>query len=123
NPLGSDPDPAHPKTFRVGFPTQFLSGTYTVTLGSGIVSATGDAVDANLNAGVDLLKGNPSNQTTPVTFNATIPGFGTPITSGSSVFSTLTVPDSFSIQGLTVQLNITYPNDPDLTATLRAPDG
>src|SRR5262249_24443559 len=33
------------------------------------------------------------------------------------------VPDNFAIQQLTLQLNITYPNDPDLTATLTGPDG
>jgi len=56
NPLGSDPNPASPRTYRIGFPVQRLSGTYTVTLASSIRSAAGDALDTNLNAGVDLLR-------------------------------------------------------------------
>ena len=48
-------------------------------------------------------------------------------TTPGSVSSTITVPDSFVIEGdktaagksvMQVQLNLTYPNDPDLTATL-----
>src|SRR5439155_20792305 len=39
------------------------------------------------------------------------------------VESSINITDPFVIQALTVTMNITYPNDPDLTATLVAPDG
>jgi serine/threonine protein kinase len=37
--------------------------------------------------------------------------------------STINVPDGFSVQNVTLQLDISYPNDPDLTATLISPSG
>ena len=37
--------------------------------------------------------------------------------------STINVPDSFPVAGVSVQLNITDANDPDLEAYLIAPDG
>ena len=37
--------------------------------------------------------------------------------------STIFVPDSFPVEGVSVQLNITHANDPDLEAYLIAPDG
>ena len=42
NPLGTDPDPLHPRTYRIGFAAQSVSGTYTVTLASSIQSKNGD---------------------------------------------------------------------------------
>ncbi len=111
------------RTFQIGFPTQSLSGTYVVTLASSITSVSGFAVDNNLNAGVDLLNGTVTGPTTPVVYNATIPVAGTPIPPGTSTVSTLTVPDSFLLQGVTLQLNITAANDPDLAAILIAPNG
>src|SRR5207249_3668864 len=36
------------RTFRIGFPTQRLSGTYTVTLGPTILSTAGDPLDQDL---------------------------------------------------------------------------
>jgi hypothetical protein len=119
NPLGTDPDGNHPRTYRVGFATQQLSGTYTLTLGSGIQSASGSAIDANLNAGVDTLRGTSSSNVT-VTFNSTAP---VAIQPARTVTSTITVNDNFLVAGLTLQLNINYPTDPDLTVTLVAPDG
>ena len=57
---------------------------------------------------------------TPLTFsNTTV----TPLVAGSTVTSSLTIPTSFLVQGLTVALDITYPNDPDLEVFLTAPDG
>src|SRR5204863_379669 len=51
------------RTFRVGFPTQTLSGTYTVSLGSDIADTLGNKIDTNQNAGLDLLRGftDPAN--------------------------------------------------------------
>ncbi|WP_422931842.1 Ig-like domain-containing protein [Singulisphaera sp. PoT] len=121
NPLGNDSDPAHPKTFRITFPTQYLSGTYTVQLDSSIKSAAGDAMDANQNAGVDLLKQTPSGTSVAVTYNSTnVPAA---ISSGTTTTSILNVPAGFLAQDLTLTLNIAYPNDPDLEATLIGPDG
>jgi subtilisin-like proprotein convertase family protein len=114
--------PAYAPTFRVGFPQQQLSGTYVVSLASSIQSKNGDALDTNLNAGLDLLKGTASSgaPTVPITYNSSnVPATIVP----GRIDSTLSVPDSFVLQSLTLTLNITYPNDPDLEATLIAPDG
>jgi subtilisin-like proprotein convertase family protein len=113
--------PANAQTFRIGFQQQELNGTYVATMSSSIQSKNGDAVDSNLNAGVDLLKGTPSGGIVPVTDNAsTVP---TSIVAQKTVASTITIPDNFILQGLTLSLSITYPHDPDLTAVLVAPDG
>src|SRR5262249_18179877 len=68
NPLGTDPNPASPRTYRIGFPTQQLSGTYEVTLDSSIKSASGYALDTNLNAGVDALRGTSTAAPVGITF-------------------------------------------------------
>jgi subtilisin-like proprotein convertase family protein len=120
--------PLSARTFRVSFPTQRLSGTYTVTLGPGLLSAAGDALDQNQNAGVDLLRGVAStNATTPVTVGLAnlqlpIPDAAN-VTAPGRVTSTIAVTDNFQVQGVTLTLNITHPSDPDLQATLIAPDG
>ncbi|MFO0951497.1 MAG: Ig-like domain-containing protein [Isosphaeraceae bacterium] len=116
----ADPDPAHPRTFRVGFPTQQLSGTYTLSLGSGIKSASGLAMDNNLNAGVDSLRGVSSNPPISLKFNS---AGAVAIPAGRTVSSTIQVNDDFVLNGLTLQLNIVYPTDPDLTVSLIGPDG
>ena len=154
NPLGTDPDPSHPRTFRVAFPPQDLSGTYVLTLAASIKSEAGVAMDVNLNAGVDILFGGANAvavATTPVTEVATTANVvaGTPpapttqalpvaipdatavggVTTPGVLTSDLVVVDNFLIQGvtaaglggLTVQLNIMHPSDPDLTATLLGP--
>jgi subtilisin-like proprotein convertase family protein len=114
-------NPAFPRTFKIGFPTQMLSGTYQITLASTIKSQTGFLLDTNLNAGVDVLKGTSTNAPIPLTVSAN----DTPVViqPGQTVSSKITLGPNFLIQGITLQLNITYPNDPDLTATLIAPDG
>jgi subtilisin-like proprotein convertase family protein len=66
NPNGTDPNPGTPRTYRITFPTQQLSGSYSVVFGSGIHAVNGDAMDTNLNAGVDLLRGTQPS-TTPTT--------------------------------------------------------
>ena len=58
------------RSFTIGFPTQQLSGTYTITLDSSIKSASGFALDTNLNAGVDVLRGTSSNAPASLTFNS-----------------------------------------------------
>ena len=116
--------------FKIAFPVQQLSGTYTVQLGPNILDTFGDALDTNQNAGLAVVRDTGlNNPTTSVNFKAVdlpkpipVPGV-----SGSSVSSSIAVPDNFLIQGdltssglsgMTVQVNITYPRDPDLTATL-----
>lgn len=131
NPNATDPDPTRPRTFRIGFPRQFLSGTYTISLGSDIRSANGEALDSNLNAGLDAVRGqSPGGVDVPVTATSTdVPQNiqdaaivnGQTIT--KTIVSTLNVTDDFPLDGLTLRLNITHTNDPDLTAVLVAPDG
>ncbi len=124
-------------TFTVGFPRQHLSGTYTIQVGPGILDVFGNEVDSSQNAGLDALRGQGQNvPTTTVHYNAsdlpaTIPAPGAaapgaPVATGTLI-STITVPDSFMIQGdstsagvsgMRVQLDITDANDPDLSATL-----
>jgi subtilisin-like proprotein convertase family protein len=124
NPLGTDPDPSFPNTYRISFPTQQLSGSYVVQFSSGILDQNGEAIDSNLNAGVELLKGTSSTGTstsTPIAYpSADIPHA---IPSQRSVSSVITVPDDFVIQDVSLVLNITYPNDPDLSASLITPAG
>src|SRR5262249_21603893 len=68
NPNGSDPNPSFPRTYRINFRTLggssplalALSGTYTLVLASDIKSMAGDALDTNLNAGIDQLRNTPS---------------------------------------------------------------
>jgi subtilisin-like proprotein convertase family protein len=126
------------RTFQIGFPTQQLSGTYTVTVDGNMQAATKlpdnspVAADENLNAGVDVLRNQVSPGTTSSTTTKSYFSTGAsnsvtiPAANGSArgtVTTTIQVPDNFAIQQLTLQLSITYPNDPDLTATLTAPDG
>ena len=132
------------RTFRIGLPpsaVQFLSGTYTVRFGPGLRDARGNALDQNLNAGVDVLFSRGAT-TTPVVAVSTdtplaIPDAVDAVTPGV-LTSTIVVADDFPIQGLvpvpgqvdpvtglpvlvggiTVQVNIQHPRDPDLQATL-----
>ena len=125
-------------TFLIGFPQQQLSGTYTIQFGPDIQDQFGDQTDVGLSAGLNVLRGVDQNgPTTTVVYQAAdgpktiVPSTqfdqatNQPIPGTSS--SSIVVPDSFIIAGDTtaagqsvmqVQLNITYPNDPDLTVTL-----
>jgi subtilisin-like proprotein convertase family protein len=119
-------------TFQIGFPLQELSGTYAFQLGTGIKDTFGDAVDTNQNAGLDVLRGQSQNGPTATVVYPAVGDLPKPIpapngTTPGEVSSTITVPDSFLVQGdktsakisgLRVQVNISYPTDPDLTATL-----
>jgi subtilisin-like proprotein convertase family protein len=132
------------RSFAVGFPTQMLSGTYTVTLSPDILSvtpnpadpATGTPLDVNLNAGVDALRGVSSGPTSSDKFVATAVPVAIPYAAKPPIGpkvdgvlkSQINVTDNFpvagdvgSLAGLIVSLNISYFNDPDLVATLTAP--
>jgi subtilisin-like proprotein convertase family protein len=191
--------PGDLRTFRIGFPTQKLSGTYTILFGPNIQSMSGDAMDINQNAGLDTLRGGnlagsptfivtslvqsgglatattatangfvtgdqvtisganeaPYNGTftvnvvSPRVFTYTVTGNppspasgnaitvskntvavsaaygGAPVTlsPGKTATIPLTFGSNFLIQGASILLNINYPHDPDLEATLVAPDG
>ena len=148
DPTAAQDDPAHPKrAFLIAFPAsevQYLSGTYTASYGPGLTDTHGNALDQNLNAGLYLLdpKRNPNLATTSITYAAT----GTALVGGTQVSSpfpqaipdatgsvasatpgvltsTLNVPDNFNYSALTVQLNISHPNDPDLEIDLVSPTG
>ena len=116
---------------RSAFPLQQLSGTYTIQLGPDIEDAFGDQLDTNQNAGLAVLRDTGQNSpTTTVQYpSADLPkAIPAPTISGAGqVTSTIVVPDNFIVQGdkttsgvsgLRVQINLTYPDDPDLTATL-----
>jgi subtilisin-like proprotein convertase family protein len=116
------------RTFRIGFPTQTLSGTYTVQVGSSVTDDQGHALDMNENAGLQILRQVAiGGATAPVTYNSTDATTTTPlpITTGTApnnvTTSILNVPDNFPIQGITLRLNISYPHDPDLTVQLVPP--
>jgi large repetitive protein len=113
--------PAHARTFRITFPTQQLSGTYTLTLDSSIQSAAGNSLDTNLNAGLDVLHGSsPTGSNVPIISSSTDTPL--PIPPQKTLTSNITVNSSFPIQGVTLTLNITSPNDTDLEASLIALD-
>ncbi len=118
-------------TFQVGFPMQQLSGTYTIQLASTIQDAFGDALDITQTAGLAVLRDQGQNSPT-YTGHYTTPQLPRTIPAPSggaagTVISSINVPNSFVVQGdtttsgisgLRVQLNLSYANDPDLTATL-----
>ena len=122
--------------FAIGFPQQQLSGTYTIQLGPDILDQFGDGQDATSSAGLNVLRDEGQNSpTTTVQYSALnlpmpIPAATTdtigPVRPGS-VSSSIVVPDSFIIEGdqtaaglsvMQVQLDVSFANDPDLTATL-----
>ena len=127
NPAGT-PAPLANRTFRIGFPTQSVSGTYSVeigpdSLGNYIQDLNGNRVDANLNAGVNLLRGGDPNNGTilPITFASG--AVNTPLPPSLTVNSIINVTSNFLVQGATLTLNLQHQNIPDLEATLIAPDG
>jgi subtilisin-like proprotein convertase family protein len=85
----ADPDTNHPRTYRITFPTQQYSGTYSLTFASAIRSANGDAIDTNLNAGLDVLRG--TNQISPTTIQVT-----SLTLSGTTATATTATPHGFN---------------------------
>jgi subtilisin-like proprotein convertase family protein len=136
DPSGTPPALAK-RTFRIGFPTQTLSGNYSVVLapivqGVRVQDVNGYGMDTNLNAGLDTLRGFSvvPSVAAPIVYTQSNPTF---ISAVSTVKSTLTIPDQFLIQQdqinhIQLRLNITEAgggpiNDPDLTAKLISPNG
>src|SRR5262249_45860046 len=126
NPTGT-PAALAKRTFRIGFPTQNLSGTYSLTLASSIKDVNGNALDTNLNAGLDSLRGFsvPPSVGPAITYT-TSPN--KQIVSGPQTFD-LTIKDQFIIQQdaanhIQLQLNISGGIfDPGVIAKLIAPNG
>ncbi len=106
-------------TVRPASPVAVNTGTATLNLNFG------NQLDTNLNAGVDLLRGgDPNNGSVlPIAYPSSGANNNVPIPAGLTVNSIINVPDSYLVQGVTVQLTIQHDNDPDLIATLYAPDG
>ena len=115
------------RVFNIYFATpQQLSGSYTVTISPNIYSVvnsdtttrtTGDPVDANQNAAlVQLRGGSAANGTTTFTAsNNTV----TTIGPGQTIQVPITINTDFTISSpITLSLNITFPNDPELVASL-----
>ena len=123
NPRGTDPDPAMPRTYRIGFPSQQLPSSYSLNFSPDARSPLGEPVDTNLNAGVDQVRGT-SAVTVPVTFNSfNVPQNVGGATAGTVTTSTITIAEPFLIKNLSLQLNITYSRPADLQAALIAPNG
>ena len=133
NPNGTDPDAAFPRTYRIDFPNQRVSGQYSMVLGANIASSTGDLMDSNRNAGLYVLRGaSPSGPTITQSYNSSIAAAiaaattdpATGVVTPSVNRLKLTVGDSFLInQFANIKINVTFPKDTDLTGYLVAPDG
>jgi subtilisin-like proprotein convertase family protein len=124
DPAYPDPDQNFPRTYRVILPPSArYSGTYVARIAPTAASKDGNQLDTNQNAGLDNLRGTPSQGTQPITYNSTA---AVPIGGGASgeiYSSSIDVPDNFLIQNVVVQLNVTFPDDTKLEAYLLAPDG
>jgi subtilisin-like proprotein convertase family protein len=127
------------RVFRIGFPTQQNSGSYSVVIGpvnnpivpslnKTIQDLAGNAIDNNLNAGLYTLNGaDPTNKAIQSKTYIT-PTLNQVFVPGGAAFSTLTVPDDYlitqdDINHIQVQLTVKHSNTPDLIAILTAPDG
>jgi hypothetical protein len=84
----------------------------------------GDLLDTNLNAGLDVLRGVSPTNATVTAIAHSYSGPAVNLNPGKTTAIPLNFgPENFKIQGATLTLNITYPFDPDLEASLIAPDG
>jgi subtilisin-like proprotein convertase family protein len=131
----ADPDPAHPRTFQIGLPTDplapagtlglDLSGSYSLTLASGIQSRTGEALDTNLNAGFAVLNGADPTSTNLVAGGVSHDSgpISVLVKPGATASALINFPEGFQIQHTQVLLNITSPDARDLTGFLVSPTG
>ena len=115
----------HPAEAQINFPAQAINGTYAIQLGPGIKSASGVFMDTNLNAGLDILRGKTTSAGTVVT--AILRSTDVPKAVGTAAGTVdsqivVTDPTTSLLSHLTLQLNISYTNDPDLTAVLKKID-
>jgi subtilisin-like proprotein convertase family protein len=124
-----DPDASNARTYLITFPTQTLTGTYTLNLAptsaSPLESTDGTPLDSDQNAGVDMLN-DTATSTVSHTYTNSVPiNINPSYTSTGIITSTVTVPvtDGALIQGITVTLDITYPHADELSAVLVSPQG
>src|SRR5213079_2210144 len=87
------------RTFRITFPSQRLSGTYSVVFGpdgsgSYITDVAGNKVDTNLNAGLDLLRGGDPNNGTLLNVPINSGTLNTSLPASRTTDSKLNVPSS-----------------------------
>jgi subtilisin-like proprotein convertase family protein len=98
---------------------QAISGTYELRLGPQILSAFGEPLDQNRNAGLALLRRDPEQAVTfrtPTSPSQAIPASG-------SIEVPINVSEAFLVQGLTLQMSVNHPNVRELTGELILPDG
>jgi subtilisin-like proprotein convertase family protein len=127
------------RVFRITFPVQQLSGSYSLVVGpvnnavnpalnKTITDLAGNAIDNNLNAGLYVLQGaNPTNAGTG-THSYTTPTINQTFAPGGAASSTIVVADDFiitqdALNHIQLQLTVNHQNIPDLVGTLTAPDG
>lgn len=105
----TQPAAGNNRLFRISFPTQTLSGSYSVVIGSQIADSFGNLVDNNLNVGVNVLRGVSDPQTGNVTL--TRPVYGADpfavIPASGSVSTTISIADAFNILQATTQNQFT----------------
>ncbi len=126
------------RVFRINFPTQQYSGSYSVVVGpvnnsvntalnKPINDTHGNAIDNNLNAGLYVLRGaDPTNAAT-LTNSYSSGVINQTFAAGGAAFSSIFIPDDYiitqdDISHIQLQLILTHQNTPDLVATLTAPD-
>ena len=96
------------RVFEITFPTQSLNGTYTLSIAPSVEDTNGNAVDTNLNAGLDVLEG--TNPTNTVVVSTTYPNSqAVTLPPTSTVTSTISISDAFTIAQPTDTWTLTSP--------------
>lgn len=125
DPGRPDPNPSQPRTFKISFPEESLSGSYVFTIGPNVRSADGLLLDTNQNAGLARLREEAAGPEELVNRsfaqNQASPIGGDP--DSQTYVSTLHVSDRFLVQDVNLTLNIRYPRVSELSARLISPDG
>ncbi|MEZ6142256.1 MAG: proprotein convertase P-domain-containing protein [Zavarzinella sp.] len=85
------------RVFRIGFPTQNLSGTYSIVLGSQIADTDGNLLDSNLNAGLEVLRGTADPAQAEIIRNVYGVNTAVNVPANSAASATLVVTDDFPI--------------------------
>ena len=121
-PAGTDPDPLHPRTYRIGFAAQSrqrqLHGHPELEHRVGQRQRARHERECR---GQSAFRHGPPGRGNPHHLLEHDGDSARP--AASTVTSSLTIPTNVLVQGLTVSLDITYANDPDLEVFLTAPDG
>jgi subtilisin-like proprotein convertase family protein len=108
-------------TFNVSFAPQTQVGTYTLQVGPGIRDYQGNL--AAVYRATYTVKATTTGNGTGTGTGTGATGQGTPIPAGGIAVAMMNVGSSVIISHLKVTVNITYPNDGNLTLRLQAPDG